>query len=86
MIPPRDSIPQDTVDGYAMRMLRAALPPGWTFTVEASDYEGAEFYVYAYEPGASPGTPPWESGVSRDGMTIAEAADAVREALELGQR
>ena len=65
-------------------MLRQSLPENWTFTVEESDVIDAEFYVYAYEPG--PGVTPWEVGISRDGMTVAEAADAVREALELKQR
>lgn len=83
---PPDATDQDTLDGYAMRKLRECLPTGWTFTVEESDYEGAEFYLYAYEPGAAPGVPPWESGISRDGLTIAEAADALREAIELRQR
>lgn len=84
LVVPPDAIVQDTLDGCSMRKLRESLPAGWTFTVEESDFEDSEFYVYAYEPGL--GVTPWEDGISRIGMTISEAADELREALELGQR
>ena len=67
---------QDALDGAALRRLREALPEGWTVAVstEAASYRGA-WMVSRRRSGTD------EAASEHYAATIAEAADACREAL-----
>jgi protease II len=66
--------------------IRTRLTALWDHERHGLPTKESAFYVYAYQPPGPPELERWEYGIDRDGQTIAEAADAVREAIELGQR
>lgn len=64
-------VEQDALDGQALRLLREAMPDGWTFFCTACAGD-VHFRVWARG----------QAEMSIHGATIAEAADACRAALE----
>lgn len=71
---------QDLFDGAALRRLRDALPKDWE-AVPRITRENIAVEVWSPSGGGSYFEPP-QPDIYKSGATVAEAADACREALE----